>query len=213
MSRTVSRRVAVVGGTLGVVVLLGVGLAFAAAPGPDNTSTGTRVSASSEQPSVATPAVPADPEPTSTTVVAAPVPTSTPATSAPKSTAAPTTTKPAPATAAAPAAKAPATPATTVAPAAPKLAPGQRLNPTSAQVQAAITQLHQRIPLFQPTESQLRTFADAVCASFDQGQTAAQVQSTVQQAVSHVQGASLSAADAQFAVTLMAQLRCPGYLP
>jgi hypothetical protein len=80
-------------------------------------------------------------------------------------------------------------------------------------VQAAIAQLHQRIPLFQPTESQLRTFADAVCSSFDQGQSSAQVQATVQQAVSNVQGASLSASDAEFAVRTVLELRCPGWLP
>ena len=98
-------------------------------------------------------------------------------------------------------------------PAPPKLPPGQRVNPTSAQVQAAIAQLHQRIPLFQPNESQLRTFADAVCTSFDQGQSFGQVQATVQQAVSNVQGASLSAPDAEFAVRTVLELRCPGWLP
>lgn len=104
-----------------------------------------------------------------------------------------------------------AAPLPTVAPA--KLPPGQRVNPTSAQVQAAIAALHQRIPLFAPTDQQLRTFADAVCMSFDQGQTQAQVQSTVQQAVARIQGASLSAPDADFAVRTVVALRCPGYLP
>ena len=98
-------------------------------------------------------------------------------------------------------------------PAPAKLPPGQRVNPTSAEVQAAITQLRQRIPLFQPTDPQLRTFAEAACASFDQGQSAAQVQATVRDAVSRVQGASLSAADAEFAVATVVRLRCPGYLP
>jgi hypothetical protein len=93
------------------------------------------------------------------------------------------------------------------------VAPGQRLEPTSAEVQAAATALHQRIPLFAPTVQQLRTFADAVCTSFDQGQSQAQVQATVQQAVSRIQGASLSAADADFAVHTVVTLRCPGYLP
>ena len=98
-------------------------------------------------------------------------------------------------------------------PAPAKPAPGQRVAYTAAGVQAAITSLHQRIPLFSPTDPQLRTFADAVCTSFDQGQTMAQVQATVRQAVTHVQGASLSPADADFAVRTVAQLRCPGYLP
>jgi hypothetical protein len=98
-------------------------------------------------------------------------------------------------------------------PVTPKFAPGQRINPTSAQMQAAMTTLHQRIPLFQPTEPQLRSFADAACTSFDQGQTAAQVSSTVRQAVTYVQGASLSVADADFTVQTVVGLRCPGYLP
>jgi len=89
---------------------------------------------------------------------------------------------------------------------------GQRVNPSSVEVQAAINALHQRIPMFQPTEQQLRTFAEAVCASFDQGQTEAQVQSTVQDAVSRIEGASLSAADADFAVRTVVGLRCPGSL-
>jgi hypothetical protein len=90
---------------------------------------------------------------------------------------------------------------------------GERVDPTSAQVQAAGAALHERIPLFAPTDQQLRAFADAVCTSFDKGQTQGQVQSTVQQAVSKIQGASLSAADADFAVRTVVQLRCPGYLP
>ena len=85
------------------------------------------------------------------------------------------------------------------------------MEPTSAQVKAAIAALHQRIPLFQPTEAQLRTFADAVCTSLDQGQSRAQVEATVRDAVSRIQGASLSAADAVFSVTTVVQLRCPGY--
>ena len=128
------------------------------------------------------------------------------------STTATTRRAPAPSTTAAPSAVA-AAPAPTPAPAPAKPAPGQRVAYTTAGVQAAITSLHQRIPLFSPTDPQLRTFADAVCTSFDQGQTMTQVQGTVRQAVSHVQGASLSAADADFAVRVVAQLRCPGYLP
>ena len=72
--------------------------------------------------------------------------------------------------------------------------------------------LSTRIPMFKPTEPQLRAFADAACAQFDQGQTKAQVESTVRQAVTYVQGASLSPADAEFAVRTVVGLRCPGYL-
>ncbi len=84
---------------------------------------------------------------------------------------------------------------------------------TTAGVQAAITAITQRIPLFKPNDAQLRTFADAVCTSFDQGQTQAQVQATIRDAVSRIQGQSLSDADAAFMVQTVTQLRCPGYLP
>ena len=103
-------------------------------------------------------------------------------------------------------------PATTAAP-APRYAPGQRIDPSSAEVQTAMAALSTRIPMFKPTESQLRTFADAACTSFDQGQTKSQVEATVRQAVTYVQGASLSASDAEFAVRTVVKLRCPGYLP
>ena len=157
---------------------------------------------------------PAEGVPDTTAVPATTVPTTT---TAPTSAATPGPTPRAPSrsgapTTAAPAGSAPA-PSPTPVPAAPKLAPGQRLNPTSAQVQAARTALHQRIPLFDPTEAQLRTFADAVCTSLDQGRSRAEVESTVRDAVSRIQGASLTAADAAFAVGLMIELRCPGYLP
>lgn len=105
------------------------------------------------------------------------------------------------------------TPPTTPAPTTPTYAPGQRINPTSAQVQTAMAALSTRIPMFKPTEAQLRTFADAACTSFDQGQSKSQVESTVRQAVTYVQGASLSQADAEFAVRTVVHLRCPGYLP
>ena len=79
-------------------------------------------------------------------------------------------------------------------------------------MQTALSALSTRIPLFKPTEQQLRAFADAACAQFDQGQSKSQVESTVRQAVTYVQGASLSPADAEFAVRTVVALRCPGYL-
>lgn len=156
------------------------------------------------------------PEPVATTVAPEPQPESPPtsvaettSTTAPARRLAPTTAAPATTPATSPPAD--PTPATTAAP-APKYAPGQRINPSSAEVQTAIATLSTRIPMFKPNEAQLRTFADAACTSFDQGQTKAQVESTVRQAVTYVQGASLSAADAEFAVRTVVALRCPGYL-
>jgi outer membrane biosynthesis protein TonB len=207
-SLSTKRGLALLGGMIAAVLFLAVGVAVGAVPRLTDTA------AADGAPETAAPAPSAEPA-----AAAAPAPAPAaepPATSAPEpaTTAAPATPRKAPATTVAPEPEAVAAPPPPPAPPAPpKLPPGQRVNPTSAQVQAAIAQLHGRIPLFQPNESQLRTFADAVCASFDQGQSFAQVTSTVQQAVSNVQGASLSAADADFAVRTVLQLRCPGWLP
>jgi hypothetical protein len=86
-----------------------------------------------------------------------------------------------------------------------------RVNPSSAQVQAAIAQLRQRILLFSPTEAQARQFGDQVCTAFDQGQTYAQVKATGMQMVSQVPLITVSSADADFAIRTAVQLFCPGY--
>jgi hypothetical protein len=209
MPSTMNRSQALLGVAIGVTLVMGVGAgvvprlahpahqpaAQLAGAGP---GAGTGTNASAPPAASASPDAPPSPDvvavtaPAPATSAPAPLPTVTPSTSAPSS--------PDPA----------ASDGVAVAAAVP---PGQRLEPTSAQVQAAASALHQRIPLFAPTASQLRTFADAVCTSFDQGQSQAQVQATVQQAVSRIQGASLSAADADFAVRTVVALRCPGYLP
>jgi hypothetical protein len=215
MSRPIPRRLALVGGALVVVAVLGAGLAVAASP-----RTGTAAPASA---SVAFTG-PGSGAGTGDGVVTLPSPQAQPATDpvpppsaassssssskSPPSTAARATTRPTPVP---PTTAAPAGPTTTPPAAAAKFTPGQRLNPSGADVAAAVDKLHQRIPLFAPTGPQLLAFADAACGLFDQGQTAAQVESTVQSAVSHIQGKSLSAADAQFAVGIVVQLRCPGY--
>lgn len=213
-SSTSTRRRAILGGGLAATLVLAGGIAVWAGPG-DSSRTNAAISTSAtENGTVETAGGAGTPETTvvadTTTTVAAPT-TTTPTASTPttaKATtattakaASPTTTKPA-----APPAPAPAPPP------APAVKSGQRVNPTSAQVQAAITTIHQRIPLFEPNEAQLRTFADAACTQFDQGQTHAQVVETVRKAVTYIQGASLSAADADFAVRTVLQLRCPGYL-
>ena len=151
----------------------------------------------------------------------APVETVPPTTQAPAAEAAPAAKAPAPSTTAttrkattttvARTAPAPAPVATT--PTTVKVRSGERVAFTSAGVQAAAAAITQRIPLFKPNDAQLRTFADAVCSSFDQGQTQAQVQATIRDAVSRIQGQSLSDADAEFMVRTVTQLRCPGYLP
>jgi hypothetical protein len=156
-----------------------------------------------EAPAEAVPPAPAETVPPTTQApptTKAPAPTTTPRTRKP------TTTTVAPAAPAAPAA-APTTPTTA------KVRSGQRVAFTAAGVGAAAAVITQRIPLFKPNDAQLRTFADAVCTSFDQGQTQAQVEATIRDAVSRIQGQSLSQADAAFMVQTVTQLRCPGYLP
>ena len=215
MSHTSTRRKALAGGIAGTTLVLAVGVAAVAQigdPGPTAaTASVVRAGGAVAEPAALVPAeTPAEVQPTITAPATTPT-TTAPAAKAPAPSTTPTTKKAAsPSTTSAPTAAAP-TPVP--APAAPKLPPGQRVAYTTAAVQAAAGALTQRIPLFKPTESQLKTFADAVCTSFDQGQTIAQVQATVRDAVSRIQGASLSEADASFAVRLVTELRCPGYLP
>ena len=207
---TFGRTVVLLGSTIGVALFLAVGVAVGAVPqlgDKPSVSATAGADSSGDAAAVAAPVPVADPPAVDSTAAAPLVGEVVAEAPAP-------TTGPVPPPRLAPSPPTTAAPAPTVAPTTvPALPPGHRLDPTPAQVQAAITQLHQRIPLFQPTDPQLRTFAEAACASFDQGQTAAQVQATVRDAVSRVQGASLSAADAEFAVTTVVRLRCPGYLP
>lgn len=213
----ISTRKALAGGIAGTALALALGVAAVgqvAGPGP----TASVASVARESSDVVeAPATQAQPQ----TPAGAPPETAPPTTQAPAATAAPATKAPAPATTAttrrpttttvAPAVQAPAPTATT--PTTAKVRSGARVTYTTAGVQAAITAITTRIPLFKPNDAQLRTFADAVCASFDQGQTDAQVQATIRDAVSRIQGQSLSPADAEFMVRTVTQLRCPGYLP
>ena len=152
--------------------------------------------------------------------VSGPVPPAGPVATAPTSTAPPpppTTAKPA--VTAAPRTTTPRTaPARTVAPAptsspdpapAPQTVP--RRNPSSAEVQAAIAQIHQRIPFYTPTEAQAREFGNQVCSAFDAGATFAQVRASVLQAASRIPLVTISSADADFAVRTAVALFCPGY--
>ena len=211
-----STRKALAGGIAGTAVVLALGAAALGQVGGASPTTSVASIARASSVGAGTPT----PEPQAP--AQSPVETAPPTTEAPAVQAAPATKAPAPPTRAT--TRKPTT--TTVAPAAPaapapaattpttaKVRSGQRVAYTTAGVQAAIAAITQRIPLFKPNDAQLRTFADAVCTSFDQGQSQAQVEATIQQAVSHIQGQSLSAADAAFMVQTVTQLRCPGYLP
>ena len=214
MSPAITARKTLAGGIAGAALVLALGAAALGQVG----GTGPTASVASVARASSEGAVTPAPEPATPT--SAPVDTAPPTTQAPAP-AAPTTKAPAPKTTAT--TRKPTTTTVAATPAAPAPAPttpttvkvrsGERVAFTTAGVQAAITALHQRIPLFAPNDAQLRTFADAVCSSFDQGQTQAQVQATIRDAVSRIQGQSLSDADAAFMVQTVTQLRCPGYLP
>ena len=214
-----TQRKALAGGIAGAALVLTLGVAAVAQIGDGGPATPTASSAratdgAGDVTSTA-PLVPAETSPqveAPTTTVAPTAPTTAaPAAKATVPSTTATTKKPA----APPTTTAAAAPVTapTTTPTTPKLPPGQRVAYTTAAVQAAAATLTQRIPLFKPTPAQLQTFADAVCTSLDQGQTMAQVQATVRDAVSRIQGQSLSEPDAAFAVRTVVQLRCPGYLP
>jgi hypothetical protein len=211
----ITTRKALAGSIAGTALVLALGAAaLGQVGGTGPTASVAPVTlASSEGVVTPTPAPqgPVETAPPTTQAPAAPPAAPAPTTKAPAPAATATTRKPTTTTVAAPATAAPAPAPTT--PTTVKVRSGQRAAYTTAGVQAAITALHQRIPLFAPNDAQLRTFADAVCTSFDQGQTQAQVQATIRDAVSRIQGQSLSDADAAFMVQTVTQLRCPGYLP
>ena len=209
-------RKAFAGAVAGAALVLALGAAaLGQVGGTSSTASVASVARASSEGAVVPTPEPQAPAETGPPTTQAPAETVPPTTQAP-----PTTKAPAPATT--PRTRKPTT--TTVAPAAPaapapttpttaKVRSGQRVAFTAAGVQAAAAAITQRIPLFKPNDAQLRTFADAVCTSFDQGQTQAQVQATIRDAVSRIQGQSLSEADAAFMVHTVTQLRCPGYLP
>lgn len=194
---------------MGVILCLGVGTAAGIVPQVGGTETATVAAAVAPGPGqpVAAPPVQATAE-----TAPAPVPTAAPPTAPPT-----TVARRAPSTTVARArAASPAAPAAAAAPAAPAAPSGPttatRLNPSSAQVQAGIAQVRQRIPLYQPTEAQARQFGNDVCGAFDQGQSYSQVKAGVQQAISQVPFLSVSSANIDFAIRTTVGLFCPGYL-
>lgn len=120
----------------------------------------------------------------------------------------PTTTAPA-AAVAAPAAPAVAVPAP--APAPPVTA--ARRTPPSAEVQAAISGLVQRVGgllrLVRPTPAQIAQAGDQICTGFDTGQTFAQVKATGLSMVPS--SVSVSAATADWAVRTAVAMYCPDH--
>lgn len=205
-----SKRVHIIAGAaIGLNLLIGAAAAAGVVPRPVETQ---EVSSVQAAPAVLDATEPAAGAPAPVVDATVPVETTVPVT-APPTTAAPkpvaARAPPAAAVAEAPA-PAPTTPPATQAP-APKSTTAARLNPTSAQVMAAVQQIRTRIPLLPQNEAYARQFGDAVCTAFDQGFSAAQVQAQVLQAVSQVPLIKVLPADADFAIKTAVQLFCPGY--
>ena len=206
MLQITTRNIRLLTGALGVTLSLGVGTAAGVVPQAGEAETAAPVAA--ERPEVQPVAaqngqVGAQAAPPTTTTPTAP-PT-TVARRAPSTTVARTR---APRPGAAPTAAAPAAPA---AASGPTTAP--RRNPSSAEVQAAIAQVRQRLPLYQPTEAQARQFGNDICDAFDRSQPYSQVKAGVQAAIAKVPFLTVSSADIDFAIRSAVGLFCPGYLP
>jgi hypothetical protein len=199
-----------VGGAIGLNLLLATAAVAGVVPRPSTIETVAALHAAATDDTTPK-TVAAEPSTTAAPDTTVPTTTTPPTTSSPSAT---KTEKAAPAAIDAPTTAAPAvtTPSSTAAPTTtPPVTLPPRTNPSSAQVQAAIQQLHQLIPFYTPTEAQARQFGDSVCTAFDQGQTYSQVQATVLKAVSAIPLITVTAADADAAIRNAVQLFCPGY--
>jgi hypothetical protein len=200
---TTKRNVGLLMGATALTLSIGVGTAAGVVPQVGKTAASVTLDFAPSAPA------PVDPGPAQV----APPPPPPPPTTVPPT----TTPRPAPATTAAPrraarqaanpgaAASAPAA----AAPAGPTKA--ARLSPSSAEIQGVIAQVSQRIPLFRPTEAQVRQFGNDVCSAFDAGLPYAQVKAQVQQALPNVPLVPISSADIDYAIRTAMGLFCPGY--
>ena len=208
MFESTSRNLRLLTGSAGVILCLGVGTAAGVVP-----QVGTSETVASAQAADATPSQPIAPDTAGVTTNQAAPPDTAPAT-----TATPTTVRRAPSTSVAPprpkaaaSVAAPAAAPAAAAPAAPaKATRAARLNPSSAQVQAALGQFPGSL-LFKPTEAQARDFANQVCTAFDQGSSYAAVRSQVVQALSTVPLLQVTPAQIDGAIHTAVTLFCPGY--
>lgn len=196
-----------VGGAIGLNLILGAGVAMGVMPRPVHTENAAAVSPLTE--TVDTTAAPAPAAAVPAEVTTVPPETTVPTTVAPPPTAAPKATTPttaAPVVTAPPVTAPPTTPATV---AQPTTAP--RINPTDAQVVAAMQSLKSQIPLLPVNAAYGRQFGDAVCSAFDQGNNFTQVKQMVMQAVSQIPLIKITLANADFAVRTAVSLFCPAY--
>ena len=165
-----------------------------------------------------TPKLPTDsliPAPTPTTVKPAPSvvvvsPAPAAAVSKPTGTTSSSQVKVPPATVGAPTAR-----ATTIGPSAgtPSVAAATvaaRRTPTAAEVNQAIKAVHQLVPFFTPTATQVARVGNQVCTAFDQGMTFAQVKSKISAMLGSLSWLVPSSVATQGVRTIVS-LYCPGY--
>jgi hypothetical protein len=86
-----------------------------------------------------------------------------------------------------------------------------RAEPTGAEMSHAIALFHERIPLYRPSEDQVRRFGDALCTALDQGRTYAELAAAVQKAAGQIPLVRVSAADVNLAIRTIVAMFCPGY--
>lgn len=202
MFERVGRSVAMLGGAAGLTFCLAGGVAVGLVPqvgSPAGPSVRTEASPAPDVTAAATP------DTAATTTVAPEAPAPAPADPTPvvkprtgTTQAAASSPDPEPAAA--------AVASTTAADSGPSTA--ARVNPSSAQVKAAIAQIGAGLPI---TEAQARDFGNQVCSAFDQGQSSAQVKATALQAAKKVPFVTVTSAQVSSAVSTAVQLFCPGY--
>ena len=201
MFESTKRNVSLIGAGAALTFCLAGGAAAGVVPMAGSSSDSSRSAAVSVD-VVGPAAAPETQAPPST----APPPTTVPTTAPPATAPPPTATRRAPRTTAAPAQAAPTPAPAPAGTAAPALPP--RMNPTSAQVRAAISSLG--LPVT-PSDAQARQFGDSVCDAFDAGQTFAQVKAGALQAASQIPFVRVSSAAVDSAVRSAVNLFCPGH--
>ncbi len=198
MFENVGRSVVALGGAAGLTFCLAGGVAVGIVPQAGGTSVAEGRPAAVVQDVTAAPA-PEAAAPTTVAPEAAPPPDTTPATT-PRSAAAAeeqvTYSEEEPA----------AVEAEASAPAGPIGV--ARVNPSSAQVKAAIAQIGGGLPV---NEAQARQFGNEVCSAFDAGQPAATVKATALDAARQIPFVKVSAIQVDVAVNTAVQLFCPGH--
>jgi len=201
MFENVGRSVVMLGGAVGLTLCLAGGVAVGVVPQAGGSSPSPVRTQAAAQDAIAT----TTPDTVAPTTEAPEAPAPAPVDTSPA--AKPAATSTTEVMAASPEEDTPAAPDTSsAAPEGPTTV--ARLNPSSAQVKAAIAQIGAGLPI---SEAQAREFANQVCTAFDEGQSFSTVKATALQAARKVPFVSVSAAQVDSAVRTAVQLFCPGH--